>query len=127
MGTGGTLSGSGRYLKEKMPHPTIVGVDPIGSLYYEYVKTGRMTKAFSYYVEGIGEDFLPSTMNLDILDDVTQVDDKECFMMTREMVRKEGIFCGGLRRGGHGRHQVRPAAQRAEADPVLCPTTRRSI
>ena len=95
MGTGGTLSGSGRYLKEKMPNLTIVGVDPIGSLYYEYVKTGRMTKAFSYYVEGIGEDFLPSTMNLDILDDVVQVDDKECFMMTREMVRKEGIFCGG--------------------------------
>lgn len=95
MGTGGTLSGSGRYLKEKMPNLTIVGVDPVGSLYYEYVKTGRMTKAFSYYVEGIGEDFLPSTMNLDILDDVVQVDDKECFMMTRDLVRKEGIFCGG--------------------------------
>ena len=95
MGTGGTLSGSGRYLKEKMPDLKIVGVDPIGSLYYEYVKTGRMTKAFSYYVEGNGEDFLPSTMNLDILDDVVQVDDKECFVMTRDMVRKEGIFCGG--------------------------------
>jgi len=72
-----------------------VGVDPLGSLYYEYVKTGRLTKAFSYYVEGIGEDFLPSTMNLDILDDVVQVDDRECFLMTRELVRREGIFCGG--------------------------------
>ena len=95
MGTGGTLSGCGRYLKEKMPHLQIVGVDPVGSLYYEYVKTGRMTKAFSYYVEGIGEDFLPSTMNLDILDDIVQVDDLECFMMTREIVRREGIFVGG--------------------------------
>lgn len=95
MGTGGTLSGTGRYLKEKMPDLTIVGVDPVGSLYYEYVKTGRLTKAFSYYVEGIGEDFLPSTMNLDILDDIVQVDDKECFLMTRDIVRKEGIFCGG--------------------------------
>lgn len=95
MGTGGTLSGCGRYFKEQNPNIKIVGVDPIGSLYYEYVKTGRLTRAFSYYVEGIGEDFLPSTMNLDILDDVVQVDDRECFLMTRELVRREGIFCGG--------------------------------
>ncbi len=95
MGTGGTLSGCGRYLKEKNPDIQLVGVDPVGSLYYEYVKTGRMTKAFSYYVEGIGEDFLPSTMNLDILDDIVQVDDRECFEMTRDLVRREGIFCGG--------------------------------
>jgi cystathionine beta-synthase len=95
MGTGGTLSGCGRYFKEQSPDVKIVGVDPIGSLYYEYIKTGRLTKAFSYYVEGIGEDFLPSTMNLDILDEVVQVDDRECFLMTRELVRREGIFCGG--------------------------------
>ncbi len=95
MGTGGTLSGCGRYFKERKPEIQIVGVDPIGSLYYEYVKTGRLTKPFSYYVEGIGEDFLPSTMNFDVLDDVVQVDDKECFLMTRDLVRREGIFCGG--------------------------------
>jgi cystathionine beta-synthase len=95
MGTGGTLSGCGRYFKERNPDIKIVGVDPVGSLYYEYVKTGRLTKPFSYYVEGIGEDFLPSTMNLDILDDVVQVDDRECFVMTRDLVRREGIFCGG--------------------------------
>jgi cystathionine beta-synthase len=95
MGTGGTLSGCGRYFKERKPEIQLIGVDPIGSLYYEYVKTGRLTKAFSYYVEGIGEDFLPSTMNLDLLDDVVQVDDRECFMMTRELVRREGLFCGG--------------------------------
>lgn len=95
MGTGGTISGCGKYFKEKKPGFQIVGVDPIGSLYYEYVKTGRMTKPFSYYVEGIGEDFLPSTMNLDIVDTIMRVDDKECFHMTRELVRQEGIFCGG--------------------------------
>jgi cystathionine beta-synthase len=95
MGTGGTLSGCARYFKERKPGLQIVGVDPVGSLYYEYVKTGRLTKSFSYYVEGIGEDFLPSTMNLDCLDEVVQVDDLECFMMTRELVRREGIFCGG--------------------------------
>jgi cystathionine beta-synthase len=95
MGTGGTLSGCGRFFKEQRPDVRIIGVDPIGSLYYEYVKTGRLTKPFSYYVEGIGEDFLPSTMNLNILDDIVQVDDRECFLMTRDLVRKEGIFCGG--------------------------------
>ena len=95
MGTGGTLTGCGRYFKEKKPGFQVVGVDPIGSLYYEYVKTGRLTKPFSYYVEGIGEDFLPGTMNLKILDQIMRVDDKECFLLTRELVRQEGIFCGG--------------------------------
>ena len=95
MGTGGTISGCGRYFKEKNPAFRIVGVDPIGSLYYEYVKTGRMTKPFSYYVEGIGEDFLPGTMDLRLIDDIVRVDDKECFLMTRELVRSEGIYAGG--------------------------------
>jgi cystathionine beta-synthase len=95
MGTGGTISGCGRYFKEQKPGFQVVGVDPIGSLYYEYVKTGRMTKPFSYYVEGIGEDFLPGTMNLKIIDHIMRVDDKECFLLTRELVRQEGLFCGG--------------------------------
>jgi cystathionine beta-synthase len=95
MGTGGTISGCGRYFKEQKPGFQVVGVDPIGSLYYEYVKTGRLTKPFSYYVEGIGEDFLPGTMNLKIIDTIIRVDDKECFHMTRDLVRLEGIFCGG--------------------------------
>ena len=95
MGTGGTISGCGRFFKEKKPGFRLVGVDPIGSLYYEYVKTGRMTRPFSYYVEGIGEDFLPSTMNLKLVDEIVRVDDKECFLMTRELVRQEGLFVGG--------------------------------
>jgi cystathionine beta-synthase len=95
MGTGGTISGCGRYFREKKKDFRLVGVDPIGSLYYEYVKTGRMTRPFSYYVEGIGEDFLPSTMNLKILDEIMRVDDKECFLMTRELVRQEGLYVGG--------------------------------
>ena len=95
MGTGGTISGCGRYFKEKNPKVRLIGIDPIGSLYYEYVKTGRMTKPFSYYVEGIGEDFLPSTMNLKIIDEIVRVDDKECFLMTRALTRDEGILAGG--------------------------------
>jgi cystathionine beta-synthase len=95
MGTGGTISGCGRFFKKKKPGFRVVGVDPIGSLYYEYVKTGRMTRPFAYYVEGIGEDFLPSTMDLKVVDDMVRVDDKECFLMTRELVRQEGLFVGG--------------------------------
>jgi cystathionine beta-synthase len=95
LGTGGTISGTGKYLKEKKPEIQMVGVDPVGSLYYDFVKTGRITKPFSYKVEGIGEDFFPSTMNLKILDDIIRVDDKECFTMTRDLTRLEGLFVGG--------------------------------
>jgi cystathionine beta-synthase len=95
MGTGGTISGTGRFLKEKKPSLKMVGVDPVGSLYYDFVKSGRVTKPFSYKVEGIGEDFFPTTMNLGILDDIVRVDDKECFLMTRDLTRLEGLFVGG--------------------------------
>src|SRR5438067_3824508 len=95
MGTGGTISGCGKYFKEKNPNVQVVGVDPVGSLYYDFVKTGQITKPFSYKVEGIGEDFFPTTMNLKILDEVVRVDDKECFLMTRDLTRLEGLFVGG--------------------------------
>jgi cystathionine beta-synthase len=95
MGTGGTISGVGRFLKEKRPDTQIVGVDPVGSLYYDFVKSGRVTKPFTYKVEGIGEDFFPSTMNLKIIDEIVRVDDKECFLMTRDLVRLEGLYVGG--------------------------------
>jgi cystathionine beta-synthase len=95
LGTGGTISGTGKYLKERKPGIQIVGVDPVGSLYYDFVKSGRVTKPFTYKVEGIGEDFFPSTINLKILDEIVRVDDKECFLTTRELVRLEGLYVGG--------------------------------
>lgn len=95
MGTGGTITGAGGFLKEKNPNIKIVGIDPVGSLYYDFVKSGRITKPFSYKVEGIGEDFFPSTMNLKLLDEIVRVDDKECFLMTRDLVRLEGLNVGG--------------------------------
>jgi cystathionine beta-synthase len=95
MGTGGTISGCGKYFKERKPSIQVVGVDPVGSLYYDFVKTGRITKPFSYKVEGIGEDFFPTTMNLKIMDEIVRVDDKECFLMTRDLTRMEGLFVGG--------------------------------
>jgi len=95
MGTGGTISGVGRYLKEKNPSVKIVGVDPVGSLYYEYFKSGKVGKAKTYVVEGIGEDIFPSTMDFKVLDDVLQVNDQECFVWARRLARMEGVFTGG--------------------------------
>jgi len=95
LGTGGTISGVGRYLKEKNPQVKVVGVDPIGSLYYDYVKTGQVGKAKTYVVEGIGEDFFPATMDFQVLDDVVQVTDQECFVWTRRLAKQEGVFTGG--------------------------------
>ena len=95
LGTGGTISGVGKYLKERNPNVRIVGVDPYGSLYYDFVKTGTTIKAKTYVVEGIGEDFFPTTMNLKILDDIIQVNDEECFVVARRLAKMEGIFTGG--------------------------------
>ena len=95
MGTGGTISGVGKFLKEKNPAVKVIGVDPIGSLYYEYFKTGKMSKATTYVVQGIGEDIMPGTMDFKIVDDVVRVTDEECFVTARRMARMEGIFSGG--------------------------------
>jgi cystathionine beta-synthase len=95
VGTGGTVSGVGKYLKEKNPSVKIVGVDPYGSLYYDFFKTGETIRAKTYVVEGIGEDFFPTTMNLKILDDILQVNDEECFVVARRLAKMEGLFTGG--------------------------------
>lgn len=95
MGTGGTISGTGRYLKEQNPDIKVVGVDPIGSLLHHYYHTRELGTAHGYKVEGVGEDFLPSTLNFDVIDDTVQVNDRESLTMTRRLVREEGMFCGG--------------------------------
>ncbi|NIR29840.1 MAG: cystathionine beta-synthase [Gammaproteobacteria bacterium] len=95
MGTGGTISGVGRYLKEQRSDIKIIGVDPLGSLYNEYFHTGKIGQAHTYKIEGIGEDIIPGTIDFSFIDDVIQVTDKESFNAARRLCRTEGIFTGG--------------------------------
>lgn len=94
-GTGGTISGCGRYLKEKNPEIKIILADPKGSILHDlyYHKEVKKPPA-PYQVEGIGEDMLPDNMHFQYVDDVIQVDDKPAFMLCRDMMKKDGIFCG---------------------------------
>lgn len=94
-GTGGTVSGVGRFLKKKAPHIRVVGVDPIGSVHYHYFYTRTMPTPHVYKVEGIGEDILCDAMDYSVVDEFHQTNDKEAFTMARRLVREEGIFCGG--------------------------------
>lgn len=95
--TGGTVSGVGKYLKEKNPNIQIVMPDPIGSIYYDYFKTGKIKTdgSCSYQVEGVGEDHLAHAMNFSLIDDMYQFTDDDAFTMARRLVREEGIFGGG--------------------------------
>ena len=95
IGTGGTLSGAGKYLKEKIPGIKIIAVDPVGSVFYDYFKTGKLSEPHVYKVEGIGEDMLTDAMDFSVVDDMIQVSDQDCFLTTRDLVRKEGMFAGG--------------------------------
>ncbi len=99
MGTGGTISGISRYLKSKNPKIKIVGVDIEGSILFEIWKNkGKIPEGAypkTYKVEGIGEDFLPSTTDIDAPDEIVRVNDRESFLWARQLVRQEGIFAGG--------------------------------
>ncbi len=95
IGTGGTVSGCARYLKEQNPDIEVVAADPYGSIYYQYHKDGTVIEPSTYLVEGIGEDMICKSIDMSVIDKIYQVNDQECFDMARAMTRKEGIFAGG--------------------------------
>lgn len=96
VGTGGTISGTGKYLKEKNPAIQVLGVDTYGSVFKKFKETGIFDKneIYPYITEGIGEDFLPKNVDFNVIDYFEKVTDKDAALMTREIARKEGIFAG---------------------------------
>ncbi len=95
IGTGGTISGTGRFLKEKNPNIEVIGADPLGSIFKHYKDTGELIKGTPYLVEGIGQDCLPKNVHFQYIDDIINVSDKTSFAAARRLTKEEGIFCGG--------------------------------
>jgi cystathionine beta-synthase len=94
-GTGGTVSGAGRYLKEKKPEVRVVAGDPVGSIYREYARTHVKGQGLPYKVEGIGGDKIPTALHFDVVDEWMTVSDADAFRTARRLTREEGIFVGG--------------------------------
>jgi cystathionine beta-synthase len=94
-GTGGTVSGAGKYLKEKNPRVRVIGGDPQGSLYTGFSRSRTLGEGYPYKVEGIGGDKIPSTIWFDVIDEFRQVSDRDAFSMARRLAREEGILVGG--------------------------------
>jgi len=95
VGTGGSLFGTGKFLKEKIPNVKIIGVDPVGSVFYDYFKTKKLVKPSRYFLEGMGDEFLIKTAQLEMMDEMFQIDDKKAFGWTKKLAFEEGIIAGG--------------------------------
>lgn len=94
-GTGGTIGGAGRYLKEKDPSIQVIAVDPVGSVFFDHFHGKQDLKAGPYRLEGLGDEFLIHTMEFDVIDDMIQVTDRQAFHHARRLVKEEGILGGG--------------------------------
>lgn len=95
IGTGGTITGTSRYLKEKNPDIKVIGADPYGSIFKTYKETGQVPEATPYLVEGIGQNIPVGNADMKIIDEIINITDRESFEMSRQLGRQEGIFCGG--------------------------------
>ena len=120
IGTGGTISGVGKYLKEKNPAVRVVGVDTVGSIYAYYREHGKLPPASEirpYLIDGIGEDFMPQTVWWDSIDEVVTIDDRTAYSATLELARKEAIFVGSS--GGAAAAGARQIARDADGDAII--------
>jgi len=95
MGTGGTIAGTGRYLKEQNPNIRIIAVDVEGSIFTEYFRTGKICKPSPYLLEGLGDEFLIGTADFSVIDDMIQVSDRTAFLAARDLAKREGLLTGG--------------------------------
>jgi len=95
LGTGGTISGVGRYLKEKNLRIKVIGADPYGSVFKTFKETGRLMESTPYLVEGIGQEIIPENVHLKYVDEIINVTDRDSFNTARRLGREEAIFCGG--------------------------------
>ena len=119
-GTGGTITGVARYLKEQNPEIQIVAGDPEGSIYNDYFRTGEKTEGLPYKVEGIGNDKIPSTLDFDLIDEFRTVGDRDAFLTARRITRNEGLFVGGST--GLNVHLALEVAREVD-DPEACVVT----
>jgi len=94
-GTGGTVSGAGRYLKEQRASIRVIAGDPVGSIYTDYARTHAKTEGRPYKVEGIGGDKIPTSLHWDVIDEWVTVSDKDAMLMARRLAREDGLFAGG--------------------------------
>ena len=95
IGTGGTVCGAGKYLKEKDPNIKVIAIDPVGSVFYDYFKTGKLIRPSRYKIEGLGDEFILKTTQFEYIDDMIQVKDETAFEYTLKLAREEGIVAGG--------------------------------
>src|ERR1700716_2486109 len=117
IGTGGTISGTGRFLKEQNPKIRVVGADPYGSIFKTYKETGKIIETTPYLVEGIGQEVIPPNVHIKYIDEVMNVTDRESFDLARQLGRVEGIFCGGST--GTKLGPALRGARAADADAVI--------
>ena len=116
VGTGGTISGVAKRIKEEAPHVKIIGVDPYGSI------LGGGTEVFPYQVEGIGYDFIPEVLDNSLIDEYIKVDDKHSFLMAKRIIREEGLLVGGSSGSAlWGALQVAPRLKEGQRCVVILP------